>query len=375
MVNTLIVGASISGLACAACLHQHEIDYQLIEQHDQIATPWRNHYERLHLHTPKSGSSLPFKKFAHNIPRYPSRAAVVDYLEDYRKTFEIEPRFGTRALKIKHAAGAWITETSNGLYCSQRLIMATGPFSKPNPVSFPGLDTFPGPAMHSSQYKSAKAFKNQNVLVVGFGNSACEIAIDLYEQGARPTMAVRSPVNIVPREVLGIPIVQLSSLLGVLPPQMADSLSKPVIRWAIGNVKRLGLAQPPYGPLKQIQKDMRAPVLDIGTVKHIRKGHIKIEEDIDHIEGHTVYFKNKNHADFDAIIAAIGFYRDYAEFLEVDKTRFEDLNYPIHKQQHFGKDGLYFCGYWISPIGQIQEIASDAKKIAAHISSSRNLTS
>ena len=62
---------------------------------------------------------------------------------------------------------------------------------------------------------------------VGFGNSACEIAIDLYEQGAIPSMAVRSPVNIIPRDILSIPILELSLLLSRLPaPQMHKKLQR-----------------------------------------------------------------------------------------------------------------------------------------------------
>jgi len=53
--------------------------------------------------------------------------------------------------------------------------------------------------------------------------------------------------------------------------------------------------------------------------------------------------------------------------MEVDKSRFEDLELPMEKQKYFGKDGLYFCGFWISPTGQIREISSDAQKVAKDI--------
>jgi len=370
--NTLIVGASLSGLASAACLKNYGIDYRIIEKYNHIAPPWHSHYDRLHLHTPKSGSNLPYKPFAKNIPRYPSRLQVLDYLEEYKKTFNIEPQFQTEALNIKRTSGAWITQTTQDEFHSQNVIMATGAFSKPKPLAFPGLETFPGPAIHSSGYKTGKDYQGKKVLVIGFGNSACEIAIDLYEEGAAPTMAVRSPVNIVPRDLLGIPILQLSSLLNALPPAIADKLSKPAIALAIGNIRSLGLEHPLYGPLEQIRRDMKAPVLDIGAIKHIRKGHIKIQTDIDHIDHKTICFKNDTKEDFDAIIAAIGFYRDYEEILEVDKDRFDDLNLPTAKQKYFGSGGLYFCGYWISPTGQIREIARDARRIAAHIAAHHN---
>ena len=81
--NTLIVGASISGLATACTLQKQNIEYIVIEKRLQSADPWRNHYERLHLHTNKRLSNLPYKKFDSKIPRYPSRQQVVDYLDDY----------------------------------------------------------------------------------------------------------------------------------------------------------------------------------------------------------------------------------------------------------------------------------------------------
>ena len=99
--NTLIIGASISGLASAACFKKRGIEYTIIEKENQIVTPWRNHYERLHLHTNKGLSSLPYKKFDKAIPRYPSRLQVIEYLENYQRTFDIHPIFNCRAESIK----------------------------------------------------------------------------------------------------------------------------------------------------------------------------------------------------------------------------------------------------------------------------------
>ncbi|HWB93221.1 MAG TPA: hypothetical protein VG605_15265, partial [Puia sp.] len=94
---------------------------------------------------------------------------------------------------------------------------------------------------------------------------------------------------------------------------------------------------------------------------------IRLTDDIVRIDGNAIHFKNGRQENFDAIIAGIGFYRDYADIVKVDKSRFEDLRVPARKQKYFGKDGLYFCGYWISPTGQIREIARDARLIARHI--------
>ncbi len=140
--NTLIIGASISGLASAACLQKRGIEYTIIEKENQIVTPWRNHYERLHLHTNKGLSSLPYKKFDKAIPRYPSRLQVIEYLENYQRTFDIHPIFNCRAESIKRESEYWIAETNNRKFRSKYLILATGPYSKPKTFIIKGLETF-----------------------------------------------------------------------------------------------------------------------------------------------------------------------------------------------------------------------------------------
>ncbi len=366
--NTLIIGASISGLASAAACKTYNIDFILLEKERQTCSPWRSHYDRLHLHTSKAFSHLPYKKFDKDIPRYPSRQQVVDYLDQYQQEFGIEPVFNTRAISIRHEAGQWLTTTNNGIFQSRNLIMATGAFSEPKPIAFNGLETFPGRVIHSSGYKTGADFRGQRVLVAGFGNSACEIAIDLYEEGASPAMAVRSAVNIVPRDILGWPIVELSAALGIFTPRVADAISAPLISSVIGDIAVLGLKKKPYGPLEEIRRDQRSPILDIGTLGHIRAGHIDIFGGIEHIEGRTVHFENDRKEAFDAIIAAIGYNRDYSGIIEdLESKRIGEIQTPITGQKYFGVDGLYFCGYWISPTGQIRSIAKEAKTIARHI--------
>jgi hypothetical protein len=365
--TTLIVGASVSGLACAASLQRKGIDYIIIEKEPQTAMPWRRHYERLHLHTNKTLSNLPYKKFSAAIPRYPSRRQVVDYLEQYQKEFGIHPVFNTEAVSVRKEDGKWTTETNNGIFISACVIVATGAFGKPKPVYFKGMETFPGEIVHSCSYKTGRHFKGKKVLVVGFGNSACEIAIDLYEHGAIPSMAVRSAVNVVPRDIMGIPILQLSLAMKFLPPKLADSINAPLLRWLTGDITKLGLKKLPYGPLQQIQKYRTAPVLDIGTVKLIREEHVAVYNGIDFIDYETVHFTGGKKDQFDAIVAAIGYSGNYADIINVDKKRFDDLKVSVNKQKYFGEEGLYFCGFWIAPTGQFREIGLDAQKIANHI--------
>ncbi len=366
--NTLIVGASIAGLASAACLGTTGIDYIIIEKNAAVVTPWRNHYERLHLHTNKNLSHLPYKKFPSRIPLYPSRLQVVEYMDDYQEAFDINPVFNAEAKSIYKEGDYWITETPGGNFRSKNIIMATGAYGLPRQIDFRGMESFPGKIIHSSRFKNALEFRGQKVLVVGFGNSACEIAINLYEQGASPALSVRSAVNVLPRDILGIPVLQLGLLMSALPPRFADKLNAPLIRLIVGDIKKLGLRKLPYGPLEQIQKDQSVPLLDIGTLKLIREGHCVVYDDIDRIENETVFFKSGKKNEFDAIIAAIGYHKGLAQdLLKIDKSRFDDLRVSADKQIYFGKDGLYFCGFYVSPTGQIREIGKDAQKITKSI--------
>jgi cation diffusion facilitator CzcD-associated flavoprotein CzcO len=365
--QVVIVGASFSGLASAVCLQKQGIEYLILERTNAVATPWRNHYERLHLHTTKRISNLPYKKFDSAVARYPTRQQVVEYLDDYQKDFDIRPILNTEAHSIKRDSDHWITETNNGIFKSKYVVVATGPFTKPKQIHFRGMQSFPGKILHSYEYRTGKHFTGQKVLVVGFGNSACEIAIDLFEQGAKPSMAVRSAVNVVPRDAFGIPILELSLFMSRMPPRLADRINAPLLRFLVGDITKLGLKKMPYGPFEQIERDGNVPVLDIGTLKHMREGHINVFDNIDHIEGKTVHFSDGRRGDFDAIVAAIGYYRDYAEIIDLDKSRFEDLRVCASRQKYFGKDGLYFCGFWIAPTGQIREIALDARRIASGI--------
>ncbi len=82
----------MSGLATAACLRRAKVEFAIIEKEASIAAPWRHHYDRLHLHTNKRLSGLPYRNWGRSAPRYPSRLEVIDYLEDYQRAL-ISDRF------------------------------------------------------------------------------------------------------------------------------------------------------------------------------------------------------------------------------------------------------------------------------------------
>ena len=106
-------------------------EFIILEKYSQVATGWRNHYDRLHLHTNKKCSELPFKNFDRSLPNYPARQDVVNYLDDYAKELNIHPVFDTEVLSIRKENDNWITETNKDTYQSGFVIVATGRNHKP----------------------------------------------------------------------------------------------------------------------------------------------------------------------------------------------------------------------------------------------------
>jgi hypothetical protein len=352
--ESLVIGAGPAGLAVAACLRRSRKPFAIVEQAADVGSTWRHHYERLHLHTDRDHSALPYFGFPAGTARYPSRDQVIAYLEEYAKHFELVPSFGERVASVRYADDGWLTTTTAGVYHSRNVVVATGYNAVPHLPQWPGREQFRGPILHSSEYRNGEPFRDQNVLIVGFGNSGGEIAIDLVEHGARVAIAVRDAVNVVPRELFGLPVSTIASALGRLPAHLADRLAAPLIRVSVGDIVRLGLRKLPYGPITQVRQTARVPLIDIGTIGLIRAGRIEILNGVRSMSTADVTFVDGTVRHFDAIILATGF-RPALERL---------LQTPTGRTQ---MPGLYLCGFRISPVGMLHEIGVEAQGIAAAI--------
>jgi indole-3-pyruvate monooxygenase len=365
--DAIVVGAGPAGLAVGACLKRAGVSCLILEQADKVGAAWHRHYDRLHLHTDKAHSELPFVGFPKDYPRYPSRTQVIGYLEAYARHFQLEPRFGQRVVKARRANGSWEVETQNVRFLAPNLVIATGYNREPHVPTWPGRASFRGPVLHSSEYRNAARFTTQEVLVVGFGNSGGEIAIDLWERGARPTLAVRSPVNVIPRELFGIPILAIAIALGGLPPRLADALNAPVLRAVMGDLTRCGLRKSPHGPVTQIERDGRIPLIDVGTIDLIKRGAIAVRPGVERFTDDGVGFSDGTEGRFDAVILATGYHPRVDAFLEGAPAAHDDGGTPLTSGRPTPVPGLYFCGYYVSPTGMLREIALEARRIAAAI--------
>jgi len=370
--NVVVIGAGPAGLAVGACLRREGISFVILERADRISPAWHRHYERLHLHTPKSSSALPYLPFPSNYPTYPSRQQIIDYLEDYSHKFNLTPRLGEEVKRAEPVGDHWEVETSKGSYRSQALIIATGLNMIPCTPEWPGLSSFAGKVLHSSQYSKGAEFKDQRVLVVGFGNSGGEIAIDLWERGAYLALSVRSPVNIIPRDLLGIPIATVANLTRALPDSLVDILMRPILAVAIGDMRSYGLRPLGVGPATQIARTAHVPLIDVGTIHLIKQNHISVHPGITSFEGNSVEFEDNMKQDFDAVILATG-YRPQLEFLQVSSAQEWErspMTIPT-KGRESTVPNLYFIGFSVAVTGMLREIGIEARSIAKNIASHR----
>jgi cation diffusion facilitator CzcD-associated flavoprotein CzcO len=361
--QVVVIGAGPSGLAVGACLQRQRIDFVILEKEHQVGSSWRRHYERLHLHTIKSRSSLPFRSFDRNYPRYVPRALVVRYLEDYAASFNLTPHFGENVHAVRKQGKAWLIESTSKAFKAPNLVVASGLNAEPVIPDFLGAERFRGQILHGGAYVNATPFAGQRVLVVGMGNTGAEIALDLCENGAETTISIRGGVHIVPRDLFGLPIQVVATVATqLLPLRINDALFPVILDFALGNLSKHGIRRPRQGILEQVVKSGKIPVLDVGTAKLIRDGQIKVMRGIAAISEDGAIFEGGEQRRFEAIIFATGYRPGYQNFLHPGDSRGAEGTDPT----------IYFVGFRNPVTGLLWEISVEAQSVAHDIAQQRS---
>lgn len=361
--DAIIVGAGPAGLACAVTMQAVRLKATVLEKADGVGAVWRRHYDRLHLHTDRNHSGLPGMAMPPIYPTYPSREQIVEYLESYAARFDIAPVFNTTVSRVRRDGARWCVDAEGSTISAPVVVVATGIADAPYRPLWPGLELYRGAVVHSSDYRNPAPYQGKRVLVVGFGNSGGEIALDIANAGIDVALAVRSPVQILPRELLGFPILSWAILYRRLPARMVDLINAPILRLAIGRIEDLGLRRAAKGPRQMVEEDGRVPLIDIGTLAGIRDGSIRVRGGIDRFASGGPIFDDGSSEKYDAIILATGFRPDLRELIPDVEGIFDKHGMPLVTGEAT-VPGLYFCGQITSPTGQLREIGLEAQRIA-----------
>jgi hypothetical protein len=365
--DIVVIGAGPAGLAVSACLRQRGLAHTLLERDASVASTWRRHYRRLHLHTPKRFSGLPLTRWPDSAPVYPSRAQVVEYLEHYAAEHAVAPRFGVTVRRLRREGDRFAIDSSAGPFAPRFVVMATGYNGSPNRPALPGLDGFAGSVVHARDYFDPTAYAGKRTLVVGCGNSGAEIALDLAEQGVEVAMVVRGPVHVVPRDLFGRSTQQTGILLSPLPIWLRDAIATTVMGLAVGDLSAFGIVRPRIGPNRMVEESGRVPMLDIGTIAMVKAGRIRVVPAVESVLADRVRLAGGATLPCEAIVLATGYSPGLGQVIE----GFEAIADRRGRPHRFGAEtaipGLFFVGFRNPPTGALREIAIEAPRVAAAI--------
>ncbi|MDI1352667.1 MAG: NAD(P)-binding domain-containing protein, partial [bacterium] len=360
-----IIGAGPSGIAAIKNMQEQGLtDITVFEKHNQVGGNWvydeqNDHssvYETTHIISSKKWSKFDDFPMPADYPDYPSHAQILSYFNSYVQHFELNKyiRFNTTVLNVTQLNDKkWQVlyqdhyGTHQALY--DYLLVANGHHWDPFLPEYPGL--FNGEIIHSHQYKKACLFKNKKVLVVGGGNSACDMTVEISRVATSTSISMRRGYHIFPKFIFGKPTDVAVAKIQWIPSWFRQKLITCVIRCIQGRYAKYQLLKPDCGPLEI------HPTINSELLYFIRHGKIKPRVGISHFSGNWVHFVDGTLEEFDTIIFATG-YRISFPFLDkkiIDFTQAEKI--PLYrKMMHADYDSLYFIGLY-QPQGCIWPLA------------------
>jgi cation diffusion facilitator CzcD-associated flavoprotein CzcO len=314
-----VIGAGAAGLAAARHLRAASIPFEVVEREGDVGGIWDASlphspvYQSANLISSKPLTQFPDFPMPREYPDYPGHAQALAYLRAYAKRFGLYDhiRFGRTAKRAERAeGGGWNVSFADGETRGyEGLIVAAGIHWVPIMPRVPG--GFDGEIMHSCGYKSAKVFRGKRVLVVGAGNSGCDIAVDASQHASPAFLSVRRGYHFIPKYAFGRPIDQVGEV-GLrlrLPLSVRRALNELVLRAVVGKPEEYGLPRPDHRLLES------HPIVNSRVLPAIRRGELRPKPDVAELRGHEVAFKDGTSEQLDLIVFATGYQVTFS-FLE-----------------------------------------------------------
>jgi cation diffusion facilitator CzcD-associated flavoprotein CzcO len=317
-----VVGAGSSGLAAIKNLREHGFEAEGFEREDDVGGNWnfRKQGSRVYANTHMI-SSKPFTQFPDfpmpdRFPDFPHQRQVLEYFRAYRRHFGLDRaiRFSTEVERVEPWDGgkAWDVAVrrpdgtlQTGRYAG--VVVANGHNWNPKLPDYEGLASFAGETMHSADYKDASVLRGKRVLVVGGGNTGCDIVVDAAQQADQAIHSTRRGYWYAPKYIMGRPSDQvgdlLAGLLGSLrlPAAVYRRLGERTLRLTVGDQRRYGL------PLPDHHLYETHPIVNSLLLYHLGHGDIAVKPDVARFEPDGVVFADGSRAEVDLVVFATGY--------------------------------------------------------------------
>lgn len=306
-----MIGAGPSGLAAARNLQRLGVPWKGYELADDVGGLWditaprSTVYESAHLISSRTTTEFTEFPMDSSVADYPSHRDLRHYFADFARHFDLRDgyTFGAEVTSARPVGdGTWEVVAGGTTHRHAGVIVANGTLSEPNVPSFDGC--FDGELIHSSAYKSATAFAGKRVLVVGAGNSGCDIAVDAVHHAASIDMSVRRGYHFVPKYIFGRPADTLNQGRP-LPARVKQAVDSRLLKIFTGDPVRLGFPEPDHKLYES------HPIVNTLVLHHLGHGDLRVMPDIAAFDGEVVQFTDGRREPYDMVLLATGYVLNY----------------------------------------------------------------
>ena len=275
-VHVAVVGTGFGGLAAAVrCLQQGVTSLAVFERAAGVGGVWRdNRYPGAACDVPSHLYAFAFAPNPEWSTRFARQPEILAYLEDVADRFGVRPH-----LRLEHDverlawdddAAVWRIATSRGGWTADVVIAAPGVLAEPKMPDVPGLETFAGPAFHTSRWDRSLSLAGRRVAVVGTGASAVQVVPAIQPEVERLTLYQRTPPWVIPRK--DRPLGRAAALY-----RRAPRLQRAARGWLYATREALGVPfrQPWLARVvgRVMGRHLRRQVGDAGLRETLRPGH------------------------------------------------------------------------------------------------------